>query len=390
MAYTKLTLVSDPTNRRCYIAFEMINPDSSSKSMRKLVGLILSICFLIIDSYAQEKSPHNQSLEIESLFQKAKTEFETFERKHGGSVQTPNVNLHYLEWGNPKNTPLIWVHGSFTNAYEMADMADQLVKNGYYLIAIDYYGHGQTKIPEHEVSLYHVADDIHALMASKNIPKAIIGGWSRGGIIATAFYDEYPEKVLGIILEDGGSVSTNTHYHQMTEEGLTNRVRDLFKDRISYPKFDSQFEAYQALYNKKRGGTQFKLLAWITQDSKGKWTIGPGIEELFHMSDEKQFLNTVLRPTQATLFGESMAIIQPKIVYRNLNVPMLILDPLSESDLFPYEKENQKLKDKYPELITYKRYPDTGHNIHYERPEAFINDLSLFLKTVESFWHKKP
>ena len=357
--------------------------------MKKLVGLTLSICFLIIDSYAQEKSPHNQSLEIGPLFEKAKTEFETFERKHGGFVQTPNVKLHYLEWGDPENTPLIWVHGSFTNAYEMADMADRLVKNGYYLIAIDYYGHGQTKIPEHEVSLYHVADDIHALMAAKNISKAIIGGWSRGGIIATAFYDEYPEKVLGLILEDGGSVSTNTHYHQMTDEGLANRVRDLFKDRISYPKFDSQFEAYQAFYNKKRGGTQFKLLAWITQDSKGKWTIGPGIEELFHMSDEKQFLNTVLRPTQATLFGESMAIIQPKIVYRNLNVPMLILDPLSESDLFPYEEKNQKLKDKYPELITYKRYLNTGHNIHYERPEAFINDLSQFLKTVESFWHKK-
>ena len=357
--------------------------------MRKLTGLTLSICFLIVNSYAQQNSSIDEPSEMESRFQQAKREYEVFEREHGGYVQTPNVNLHYLEWGNPDDTPLIWAHGSFTNAHELTDMADRLVENGYYLIAIDYYGHGRTKIPEHEVSLYHVADDINTLMTEKNISKAIIGGWSRGGIIATAFYDEYPDKVLGLILEDGGSVSTNAHYHKMTENVLANRVRNLFKDRVSYPKFDTQFEAYEAFYDKEAGGNQFKLLAWITQDTAGKWTIGPGIEELFHMSDEKEFLNTILRPTQATLFGESMAMIEPKIVYRNLNVPMFILDPLSEGDIFPYEEENQKLMDKFPELINYKRYLNTGHNIHYERPEAFIEDLSQFLETVTGFWDKR-
>ena len=292
--------------------------------------------------------------------------------------------MHYLEWGNPNNIPLIWVHGSYTNSYELLNIAEDLVKQGYYLIAIDYYGHGLTKIPKHEVSLYHVADDINELLKVKKIKKAIIGGWSRGGIIATAFYDTYPENVLGLILEDGGSVSTNTHYHKLSSNELDKRVNDIFKDRQSYPLFDNEYEAYKFFYDYSGRGTQFELLSWLTMDDKKKWSIGIGIEKLFNMSNEKEFLDNILRPTQANLFGESMAMIEPKIIYRNLKVPMLILDPISDQDIFPYESENRQLKNQHPTLITHKIYENTGHNIHYEKPDMFVKDLGTFLQTVKN------
>jgi pimeloyl-ACP methyl ester carboxylesterase len=286
--------------------------------------------------------------------------------------------------GNPKNTPLIWVHGSFTNSYELMGIAEDLVKEGYYIIAIDYYGHGLTKIPKHEVSLYHVADDINELLKLKKIKKAIIGGWSRGGIIATAFYDAYPDKVLGLILEDGGSVSTNTHYHKLSSNDLEKRVKDIFKDWQSYPELDNEYEAYKSFYDYSRSGTQFELLAWLIMSDNGKWSIGTGVEKLFNMSNEKEFVDNILRPTQANLFGESMAIIEPKIVYRNLKVPMLILDPISNEDVFPYENENRQLKNQHPTLITHKIYENTGHNVHYEKPTMFVKDLGAFLKIVKN------
>ena len=352
--------------------------------MAKTLKLLVFYLLFGSNCYSQ----NNQSLISKSRFDSAKIQFKNFEQQHRGSIQTKNIELHYLEWGTPKDTPLIWVHGSFTNAYELMDVADNLVKNGYYVIAIDYYGHGLTKIPQHEVSLYHVADDINTLMISKKIEKAVIGGWSRGGIIATAFYDTYPDKVLGLILEDGGSVSTNTYYHKMKEDELRERVKEIFKDWVTYPKFDSQFEAYQTFHEGGKG-TQFELLAWLTEDSNGKWSIGTGITDLFNMSNEDQFINTVLRPTQATLFGESMAIVEPKIVYRNLHVPMLILDPTSDQDIFPYENENRQLKNEHSKLITHKLYENTGHNIHYEKPMKFVKDLSEFLGVVKNHWSKK-
>jgi hypothetical protein len=62
------------------------------------------------------------------------------------------------------------------------------------------------------------------------------------------------------------------------------------------------------------------------------------------------------------------------------------LDPVSESDIFPYEKENEELKNRHEKLVVYKRYENTGHNIHYEKPGLFIEDLGNFLNIVKSHW----
>lgn len=344
---------------------------------RVCVLYILHIWLFTSNSFAQNSD------ELEKKYNQARNEFEKFEQVHGNFLRTRNTNMHYLTWGNPKNTPLIWIHGSFTNAYEIKDLAEKIVQEGFYLIAIDYYGHGLTAIPSQDVSLYHIADDIFELMNHKNIDKAIIGGWSRGGYIAAAFYDSYPEKVKGLILEDGGSVGANSYYHTLKDQDLTETIKNLYSDRVQYKKFKTEFEVYKEYHDHNDNGIQFELLAWITNDEDGMWTIAPGVEELFHMASPDQFLEIIKNTTQIPLFARSMAIIEPLIIFRNLKVPMLILDPASENDLFPFEKENERLKNLHPNLITHKIYEKTGHNIHYERPEKFLEDVMIFLKSLK-------
>ena len=174
---------------------------------------------------AQTSSPKGDAVAVRARYQEAKKEYLAFEREHGHYVQTPNVRMHYLTWGNPKNTPLIWSHGSLAHSYELMDVAKMITEAGYYLIALDYYGHGKTPLPDHEVSVYHSADDILVLMDSLNIKKAIIGGFSRGGFIAAAFYQSYPERVKALILEDGGSVAFNTYYHSLTDQELNQKIK---------------------------------------------------------------------------------------------------------------------------------------------------------------------
>lgn len=321
--------------------------------------------------------------EISKKYNQARNEFEKFEKAHGNFLSTRNINMHYLTWGDPENLPLIWIHGSFTNSYEIKDLAHKITQQGYYLIAIDYYGHGLTPIPNHEVSLCHVADDILDLLNHKSIDKAVIGGWSRGGYIASAFYDSYPERVKGLILEDGGSVTANSFYHALEDEKLTALIQNLFSERVEYKKFNSEHEVYKEYYDSDDPGIQFELLAWITQDKDGFYTIAPGIEELFHMASPDQFLKNIKSPTQAPLFARSMAVMEPLIIFRNLKVPILILDPVSEGDLFPFEQENKRLKNLHPDLITHNIYENTGHNIHYEKPEKFIEDVMIFLNSLK-------
>lgn len=351
--------------------------------MIRIAFFLFSFFFLSYSLKAQSGKPKPELASAQKLFQQAQTEFASFEKQHGGFVQTKNVNLHYLSWGKASGIPLIWSHGSLTNGYELLKVAEELVKAGYYLIAIDYYGHGQTNIPTHPVSLYHVADDIKVLMDHLKIKKAVLGGWSRGGAVSTAFYDAYPEKVLGLILEDGGSVNMTSHYHKMDDAQLTQCIKGIMAHPMKDTVYTSLFDAYYKIYDPEETGTQFSLLAWISKTGVQQWKIYPGLLELFHMNSAQQWSDLILRPTKVGLFGASMSMLAPEIIYRNLNVPMLILDPVSENDFMPFEKENAALQARHPDFIEHKIYENTGHNIHYEQPKQFVQDLSDFLKRLK-------
>lgn len=341
--------------------------------------LILLILFI---------SPSLAQTYEESIYLKAKQDFEVYEKKHGRFIQTPNAKIHFLTWGKSSGIPLIWAHGSFSNSYELFHIAEYLVDAGYYIIALDYYGHGQSSLPDSEVSLYHVADDIKFLMDHFKIDKAVIGGWSRGGYISTAFYDTYPGSTLALILEDGGSVATNFNYHKLDQDSLVKLVESF--DVESYLEADTTFksekEAFYSLYDPKEETSQFQLLAWIREVGNDKWAVNPKLFELFHHQNSEEILNVILKPTTTPLFAASMSMIYPKVIFRNLDIPILILDPVSENDLFPFEEENERLRQMFPELIHHKVYKDTGHKIHGEQPLRFVRDLSDFLGHVKKFY----
>jgi pimeloyl-ACP methyl ester carboxylesterase len=316
------------------------------------------------------------------VYKSAKQQFIEFERMHGAFVQTRNVNMHYLSWGDPANPCLILAHGSMNNGYELLNIADSLVKSGYYVIAIDYYGHGQTPIPDHDVSVYHVADDIKFLMDMLSIEKAFIGGFSRGGYVATAFYDAYPKNVLGLVLEDGGSVAANT-YHQKIDPAELKKISKSFDIKQSNPwdrTYQTEFEAFNSLYDKNEPGNQFPILALLKKNTAGQWhIIYSEMMKLFNLENSRQFLDLVLRPARVPLFARSMVMIEPQLVFRGLSVPVLILDPVSADDPMPFEQQNEALKKEHPQAIKYVVYPDTEHNIHYTHPNRFIKDVSDFL-----------
>jgi pimeloyl-ACP methyl ester carboxylesterase len=350
--------------------------------IKKSVPVIAFLISLTGTVRAQTATHHKASQEEKKAYSLAKKDFAAFESKHGRYIQTRNVRMHYLTWGNPSNPALVWSHGSLLNAYELLPVADSLAKAGFYIIAIDYYGHGLTPIPKKEVSLYHVADDIKFLMDKLNIKKAFIGGFSRGGFISTAFYDAYPKSVLGLVLEDGGSVGSNVYYDNLSTEKLKERAKE-FDVKGHNPwdiTYNSEMDAFTSVYDKNDKRSQFENLAIIRKNMAGKWAFYPGLLALFHLSSSQEFLDLTLRPTKVPLFAESMVIMEPKIIFRNLNIPVLIMDPYGKGDENPVELENQALQKEHPKFITYIGYPDSGHNILYEQPKKFTKDVIGFLK----------
>ncbi|MDI1323459.1 MAG: alpha/beta hydrolase [Algoriphagus sp.] len=346
----------------------------------KLLYLFL-ILFPILTVHAQSQEINPE----ETKFSNSKIEFLKYEQEHGHYIQTENVKMHYLSWGDPSGKPLIWVHGTYSNAYEFYSYADSLVNEGYFVIAIDFFGHGLTPIPEKPTTLYHVADDIKFLLDFLQIPKTVIGGWSRGGSIATAFYDAYPDYVLGIILEDGGSVPWATIDHRQSIDSMTAKFTESFNEYATSinKEYDSQFEAVRELSGLTITSRIYQSLAAVKQTSSAKWAENPGLANHLGESSIDDFLQLFYRPFGSNKsFGASTVLLNPTTIYRNLTIPLLILDPVSERDQFSFEEENRKLQSENPAFITHKIYNDTSHALKFEKPHDFLRDIKLFLSTI--------
>lgn len=356
--------------------------------MKKNIMLLLSL--LVCLSARAQTNVAIDSIAQRNLFQKIKVEFEKYEKQHGNYIQTNNVRMHYLEWGDKKNPTLVWVHGTYSNGYELYEIIDQLMKMNLHVIAIDYYGHGFTPIPQRNLSIYDVADDIKFLLDKMKIQKAIIGGWSRGGTISSAFYDAYPNMVQALILEDGGSVAWDFQAKPGNIEKDIEEIKQYYTNKKTMV-FENEFDAYWFIYNnwgikgkenEKLKKEIFTSYARIKKNSNGKYEINPGAEELTGENSAEENIAIIYTPfTAKTAFGASTHQLNPKVIYRNLNKPLLIFDPISKNDWFDFKEENEKLTDEHKPFIFHKLYEECWHGVKDERPNEVVNDIKTFLLT---------
>jgi pimeloyl-ACP methyl ester carboxylesterase len=326
---------------------------------------------------------------LQRVYKQYRNSYETLEATHGHYINTPNVRLHYMTWGDPKKLPLVWLHGTYSNAHELHEVLDSLVNIGFYVIAPEYYGHGLTPVPAKEVSLYHVADDIRTLLLSLGIKKVVMGGWSRGGSVCTAFYDAYPEMVKGLILEDGGSVAWNLNHHRSKMDSVEQNFKELFAE-WKVNSYADEFAMFTNLYpqvkNLKPSATErwcYTNFSRLKKDSTGRYQANPLVRRLACQENVEQMMTMIYRPMAAsTLFGASSSLLYPKIIYRNLSVPMLILDPVSADDEFDCSAENAALQQQWPKLVIHKVYVNTGHAVKFEHPSEFLADIAAFKKKL--------
>ncbi|MFT5860254.1 MAG: pimeloyl-ACP methyl ester carboxylesterase [Flavobacteriaceae bacterium] len=344
------------------------------------ISVLLSSLIVCSFSYSQDTT----AFDFEAAYKTAVKEYEEFEKTHGHFFQTSNVDMHYSTWGDSTKNPILWVHGTHSNSTEIIDFVDTLVAKDYYVIAIEYYGHGLTPIPDKEVSIYHVVDDINELMVHLSIDKIIIGGLSRGGIIAAAFYDQHPTKVTALILEDGGSASFLAARQSMEKTKIEQLYAEMYSSGNDTT-FTSRFEAFSYYYNPRWTDSQYWWFAFLRKNDTDLWALNPNLSKWLGQRGENAGVRNIYQTTQAPLFESSTLLLMPEIVFRNLHVPMLIFDPQKddENGLFALTEANKKLKSQHSEFITLKHYPDSNHPVHFDQPERFVVDLLDFLERVK-------
>ncbi len=119
------------------------------------------------------------------------------------------IRLHYLDWGNQGQPPMLLLHGFLGHAHVWDDLALTL-RDRYHVIALDQRGHGQSQWLEN--GAYTLADhfsDIAGLVEALRLDPFILLGHSMGGRNALFYAACHPHKVARLILVDARPASNS-------------------------------------------------------------------------------------------------------------------------------------------------------------------------------------
>lgn len=253
-----------------------------------------------------------------------------------------SVRLHYAEQGDPSSEAIIFLHG-YSDSWFSFSRVLPLLLSEYHAFALTQRGHGDSDKPEAGYTPEDYAADVDAFMDTVGIERATIVGASTGALFAQRVALNYPRRVSRLVL-----IAAQTPANEAISE-LVEFVRAL-EDPVP-PEFVREF-----------------------QES----TIYHPVPQEFLETAISESLKLPARIWRDYMEGAVSSIERDYVVeLREINVPTLIL--WGEQDaLFPRE-EQERLAAAIPDA-TLKVYPESGHAVHWERPEQVVRDLEAFVK----------
>jgi pimeloyl-ACP methyl ester carboxylesterase len=239
---------------------------------------------------------------------------------------------------------IVFLHG-YSDSWLSFSRVLPLLSPEYHAFALTQRGHGDSDKPQCCYTPEDFAADIDAFMEAVGIERATLVGASTGALFAQRVALSYPARVSPLVL-----VGAQTPANEANEVvlGLQEEVRAL-EDPVP-PELVRGFQ-----------------------------------EGTIHQPVPQEFLDTVVseslklpaRVWRDYLEGAVLSIDQDYVLpLRAIDVPTLIL--WGERDpLFPRE-EQERLAAAIPGA-TLKVYPETGHAVHWDRPEWVVRDLEEFM-----------
>ena len=250
--------------------------------------------------------------------------------------------LFYKEFG--EGPPLVILHGLLGSSDNWLSIAKKLADNRRVFI-LDQRNHGRSF--HHEEFNYEImADDIHQFVAANGISKPDLIGHSMGGKVAMNYAVKFQQDLNKLVVVDIGPKAYPNHHGHILE-GLSAIDLSLIKTRN---------EADQQLSN------------WV-----------PALEE-------RQFLLKNLARNDSSHFEWKMNL---EVIRREIDQVGKPLHAGSKSDatsLFIYGgNSNYVVPDDIADIkavfpnASFKRIEGSGHWVHAEQPENFLEAVEIFL-----------
>ncbi len=257
---------------------------------------------------------------------------------------------NYLHLGNPKNPPLVFLHGFLGSGKSWVNIAESFSEN-YFCILPDLPGHGENiNLDIYSPLNFDVLTEwLLRLLDEIPAPKIHLTGYSLGGRAALTFACRYPERILTLTLESAspGIIDSNERARRNDED--SSRAESILKDGMS------------AFIEK-----WYRMPLFASLNSQPEKL--SAIKEAASRNDPRWMAKVIreLSPGLQTPLWDSLS---------KLSFPVLLIAGGKDEK---YVQVIHKMTERIPSAQK-NIVPEAGHNVHAEQPEIYISLLSEFL-----------
>jgi non-heme chloroperoxidase len=262
------------------------------------------------------------------------------------------ITLNYAVQGDPKGPVIVLLHGAGDSWHSFARVLP-LLPSSYRVYAITLRGHGLSDHPPAGYSRADFAGDILDFLDQLHIRHATLVGHSLGSFVAQKVAEQDTDHLDRLVLIGSGP---GTHRSGSSEDEVASPFAKL-SDPIPYT-FARDFQASTIYY---------PVPAWFFE----------------MMVAEAQ------RVPAATWHGLGASISAGDSIeeLKKIRVPTLLF--WGEKDSIFHREDQDTLLRTIPRA-SLKDYPETGHALHWERPQRFTTDLLTFIRSSGSSGPRQP
>lgn len=155
-----------------------------------------------------------------------------------GYAPVNGIEMAYAVFG--EGEPLVLLHGGLQNMDDFGPVLMELAKS-HEVIAVDFQGHGRTKLAERTMSFGAFATDIADLIQWLGYERADVAGYSMGGITAIRLAIDHPAVVDRLVVVSAPYAYSG--WHEYNAEGMRSIGAHLAEEMMQTP----IYEAYAAI-----------------------------------------------------------------------------------------------------------------------------------------------
>ena len=258
---------------------------------------------------------------------------------HRAALST-GVSLRYAEAGDPDGEVVLFLHGLSDSWLSWREVLERLPR-GLRGIALDQRGHGESEQPACCYGMPDLVADAVALLDQLGVARATIVGHSMGGFVAQTLAARHPDRVRRLVIIGNGPTVRVPPLEEFA--AAVRQIGDTLPSG-----FSREFQV-STIYKPIAPAA---LDAFVAESDRLPPRVWKGLVAGLLADDER---------------GRAARITAPTLIVNG------------EKDAFwtPIEARSLQQGIRNAEL---RIFPETGHAVHWERPDAFVRTLSAFLE----------